>query len=107
MMQGLMSCTGNVSVKRRMYLAEFLKKILALFPGHASSVRRFGVNKTLLVDNISVISLVSKRLIHDCMNAKNSSSTHTRNHSFPTSSHTIILSKISIALAWPNKENYF
>ena len=52
-------------------LAEVLKKILNLSPDEAAAERGFSVIKTVLVDNLSVISLVSQRLIHDYMNAKN------------------------------------
>ena len=72
MMQDLMSSTGNSSIKRSMSrsMYEILKKTLTLSHGQASVERSFSVNKTLLVDNLSVIILVS-RFIHDHMNANN------------------------------------
>ena len=59
MMQGLMSSTENfIRQKTYLDLAEILKKILTLSPGQASAERGFSVIKTVLVNNLSVISLV-------------------------------------------------
>ena len=44
---------------------------MTLSHGQASIEHGFSVNKTLLVDNLSVISLVSQRITHDPMNANN------------------------------------
>ena len=52
-------------------LVQVLKKILTLSHDQASAERGFSVNKTLLVDSLSVISLVSRRVVHDRNNANN------------------------------------
>ena len=50
---------------------EVLKKILSFSHGQASAECGFSVNKTLLLYNLSIITLVSQRIIHDHMNGNN------------------------------------
>ena len=50
---------------------EVLKKILSFSHGQGSAECGFSVNKILLLDNLSVITLVSQRIIYNHMNANN------------------------------------
>lgn len=58
-----------LNLKKYQNLAEVVKIILTLSHGQASVERGFSVNKTLLVENLSEVGLVSQRVIHDHMNA--------------------------------------
>lgn len=63
--------TGMKSVDK---LAEVLKMILTLSHGQAAVERGFSVNKSLLVENLSTLSLISQRIVHDHLASNNLSS---------------------------------
>ena len=71
--------------KNYVNLVQDLKKILTCHMAKASAERGFSVNKILLVDSLSVISLVSRRVVHDRMNANNLR--HTLEITVPLSRH--------------------
>ena len=55
-------------------LAEVLKIILTLSHGQAAVERGFSVNSSVLVENLSTISLISQRIVHDHLASNNLSS---------------------------------
>lgn len=55
-------------------LAEVLKMILTLSHGQAAVERGFSINSSLLVENLSTVSLISQRIVHDHLTSNNLSS---------------------------------